>query len=673
MTASDAPTASHRLRSAGTRAGRSLAGSAPAAAPGLVLTALSVTWAVSDGGYDPQTWSWGALVALSLTTACFIVPRGLAVPTATRAVLGLFAGYVAWCYASIAWASSPGDALQGADQALLYLLIIAAAAATRWTPGTVLLTFTTWALSVGAIAVVLLFRFASGTRVPALVIEGRLAAPTGYFNATAALFTMAALTSVALAARRELPGLARGLLLVSACAGLDLAVVDQSRGWLFTLPIVGLAVLLVARDRLRLIAVGIVPAIGTLAIVHRLLAVYRASGDPALTHAAEHAGRPALMILVGVLVVGTVIAWGDRLRGERRPSRVWRVLAEVSLCVVLIVGAVAGGDAATHGHPLSFISRQWNGFSRPETFSAQSHFVDVGSSRYDFWRVSLDAFASHPVLGLGEDNFADYYLVHRHTTEEPSSTHSFELRLLAQTGLVGTLLMAGFVVVAMMMALRMRRRPGLEGALAAIGTLPFLVWLIHGSIDWFWEMPALTGPALGFLIIAGHVSKPSTTGASRRRATGRVSVLRRVLGGIGLAAACTVLGTFFLSQRELSLAASAPTAAAALSNYSTAASLDPLSSVPGRLAGVTALLAGYNAEAQREFSRSIAHEPGAWFSWLGEGLAASALGHRSTAEHAFRHAYLINHSQPVDGIALARVNGPHPLTGTEAMDLLVVR
>ena len=89
----------------------------------------------------------------------------------------------------------------------------------------------------------------------------------------------------------------------------------------------------------------------------------------------------------------------------------------------------------THGHPFRFISRQWNGFSQPESvYSSQSHFADVGSNRYDFWRVSLDAFLAHPIGGLGQDNFADYYVVHRRTAAEPSATHSIELRLLAQTG-----------------------------------------------------------------------------------------------------------------------------------------------------------------------------------------------------------------------------------------------
>ena len=41
------------------------------------------------------------------------------------------------------------------------------------------------------------------------MIEGRLAAPTGYNNASVALFTVLALLATALAVRRELPGVPR--------------------------------------------------------------------------------------------------------------------------------------------------------------------------------------------------------------------------------------------------------------------------------------------------------------------------------------------------------------------------------------------------------------------------------------------------------------------------------
>jgi O-Antigen ligase len=653
--------------------------------PGLLIVGLMLVWAVHDGGYDAETWYWGSLAALGLLAATIVGLRGrLRIGRGSVVALALFAAYVGWCYLSMTWASSPGDALQGANQALLYLLVFAVMILLPWTAEAALAALVVWVVGVGVIGIVLLFRLASGDRVAGLVIEGRLAAPTGYFNSTAALFTIGALTAIALASRRELPGLLRGVMLAFACSGLQLALIVQSRGWLFTLPLVALVSIVLVRGRLRVAAAAVLPILGVLVIIHRLLAVYAAT-SASLDHTSQRAGQPALLICAGVLVLGTVLAWADSLRPDRPLSPVRRRVVGWVLSAAVVIGLLAGGTYATHGHPFHFISRQWTGFSHPETFSTQTHFVDVGSSRYDFWRVSLDAFAAHPIAGLGEDNFGDYYITHRRTLEEPSSTHSFELRLLAQTGVVGFILMTGFLIGALGLAVRARRRAGpLTAAAAGIALLPVVVWLIHGSIDWFWEMPALSGPALGFLGVAGALrpraarvaaaAASEDPAASRRmRPAGRSGAV--LAGIVALLAGVIVLGVPYLSVREVSLGsnAAARDPQAALSDFATASRLNPFSSVPGRLAGVVALNTHRYAIAEGRFQQSIQREPGGWFSWLGAGLAASAMGQRTAADRYFRTAYGINDKQPADIAALQRVFSKDPLTSDEAFNLLVVR
>ncbi len=115
--------------------------------------------------------------------------------------------------------------------------------------------------------------------------------------------------------------------------------------------------------------------------------------------------------------------------------------------VVVAFGAMAAGLwVVSQHHPGSFISREWRGFtSEPTDTATTNHFLEVGSGRYDIWRSAVKAFSAHPLGGLGQDNFGDWYLTHRHTIEEPLWTHSLELRLLASTGIVGFLLFAGFL------------------------------------------------------------------------------------------------------------------------------------------------------------------------------------------------------------------------------------
>lgn len=668
----------------------------PALVPGLLAVGLLLVWAVHNGGYDTETWYWGALAFLGLLAAVASSYRRNRLDRPRIVALGLFGGYVAWCYLSMLWAQSPGDALQGANQALMYLMIFALALILPWTAEAGLAVLVVFASGVGVIGVVLLVRLASADHVVDLFIEGRLAAPTGYENSTAALFTIETLTAIGLAARRELPGMVRGLMLAFACCSLQLALIVQSRGWLFTLPLVALVAIVASDQRLRVAAAAIVPIAGTVVIVHRLLGVYQSSSID-LNQAAVHAGRPAVFICAAAFVLGTLVAWADDLHRGRPLSPRTRRIVGTGLSVAVVLALGVGGVAATHGHPLRFVSREWNGFSHEQTsFSTTSHFGDVGSGRYDFWRVALDAFASHPITGLGEDNFADYYLVHRRTGEEPSWTHSLEMRLLAQTGVVGFALMACFLILALWLAAGVRRGGDrLTRGVAGIALLPVTVWLIHGSIDWFWEMPALSGPALGFLGMAAGLGARSRTPVPAQEpvrgdaepprplrlspvastARGRIADRAPVVAGVlALLGGVIVLGFPYLSAREVSLGsdASATDTSAALSDFALAARLDPLSSVPGRLAGAIALQAGEYAVAQQRFRQSVAREPGGWFSWLGEGLAASALGRREQARRDFAAAYGIDSKQPVTAAALARVDARQPLTSDEAFKLLVV-
>ncbi len=662
--------------------------------PGLLAVALMVLWAVHNGGYDADTWYWGALLLLAMLATVIVgTARGRLrpPPRSARAPLLAFALYVGWSYLSIAWAQSPGDALQGSNRALMYLIVFALIAWLPWTTDGALAALVIFTIGVGVIALVILVRLASADHVARLVIDGRLAAPTGYLNSTAALFTMGSLTAIALAARRELPALARGALIATACATLPLALIGQSRGWLFTLPLVAVAAIAVVGDRLRVAVAALIPIAAVLAPLSRLLDVYKSQPGPALDHAAVRAGHSALLICAAAFVVGTLIGWVEPLvRAPVLSAPRRRALGAVAVAVTL-AGGCSGFIAATHAHPVRFIQRQWHGFSHPSTSASHgSHFAQVGSGRYDFWRVSLDAVLAHPIGGLGQDNFADYYVTRRQTGEEPSWTHSLELRLLAHTGFVGLALFAAFLSTALISALRGIGDSGpLRRAVAGVCLLPLVVWVIHGSVDWFWEIPALTAPALGFLALAGALSgkdRAQSTRLWRRRVlrplpaassalTPPLRTLTLAACALVLVVAALTLGLPYLSVREVSLASDLRQSnpAAALRHLSTAADLNPLSADPARLAGTIALQSGRFGDSEQRFRQAIAREPGGWFSWFGDGLAASALGDSARAHHDFAVAAAINTQQSGIKLALARVYNRRPVTPAEGLQSLVLK
>ncbi len=677
--------------------------------PALVAVALMLVWAIQNGGFDASTWYWGALLLLATFAAVFAgVFRGHLRLSRTSAIaVGLFTGYVAWSYLSMTWAQYPGIALDGSNRALLYLLIFTLLTALPWTKETAVGALLLFAGGVGVVGMVLMVRLASGANVTVLFFGGRLVAPTGYINSTAALFTIDALVCIVLASWRRLAGPVRGLLVAFAAVSLQLATIVQSRGWLFTLPLIALVAIVIVPDRLRVAGAAVIPVIAALIPVRRLLHVYQSGPSDPLRALAIHAGRPALAMCVGAFVLGTLAAWADSLYRGPGLGRAQRRAVGSVLAIIGVAGVLAGGLAVSKGHPFQFISRQWHGFAHAEAVYGSSHFTDVGSGRYDYWRVALHAFEQHPIGGLGQDNFGDYYLTLRHTGEEPSWTHSLELRLLAHTGIVGFLLFGGFLVAAIMAAARTRRHGDADTRLlAAALLLPLVVWLIHGSIDWFWEVPALSGPALGFLGAAGGLGtalgvtpgptvapaesgdappepaemppEPAETPADSPEAPPRrprVPAPVRIATGLVVLACLTVVLAFpYLSAHEVQVAsrASATSSSAALDDLRLAAKLNPLSSDPGRLAGAIALRNGRWTLALRQFRNSLSAEPGGWFSWLGAGLAESALGEPEQAHRDFVVAKHINARQPAVQDALQRVFSKSPLTSDEAFKLLVL-
>src|SRR5437764_109336 len=140
-----------------------LRSNAPALVPGLAGVALMLVWAVHNGGYDADTWYWGALALLALLVATVVMAGGRLRRLSRAEVIAVsaLALYVGWSYLSIAWAASPGDALEGSNRALLYLTLFTLFLVLPWTSGVALTALLTWVVGVGVIAIVLLFRLAS--------------------------------------------------------------------------------------------------------------------------------------------------------------------------------------------------------------------------------------------------------------------------------------------------------------------------------------------------------------------------------------------------------------------------------------------------------------------------------------------------------------------------------
>ena len=240
---------------------------------------------------------------------------------------------------------------------------------------------------------------------------------------------------------------------------------------------------------------------------------------------------------------------------------------------------------------------------------------------------------AHPIGGIGVNNFTVQYVAARHSIEEPSNPHSIEMRVLSQTGLVGAVLFVGFLASALIAGRRKKIDPfrrGLAGSLL----VAFAYWFVHGSIDWFWELPALGAAAFAYLGLAASLAasdepakRPSPRGLSRKL-TPALVVLAAVLGS----ASC--LGPW-LSARDVALA-SPPRVwrqqpARSYRLLDQARALDPLSDWPDLVAGTIAERRHDWPRMQVYFTRALTRNSRSWYARFELGIADSYLRERRQA------------------------------------------
>jgi tetratricopeptide (TPR) repeat protein len=639
------------------------------ALPLVVIAVGTFLWfAAANGGYDPTTWYPGALIVLALVAIGVVTIPAVRPPRiVTVAVLALVA-YAAWSYLSIGWAGQKGDAWDGANRSLLYALSFALFAVWRPRARPAVALLVLFSLGVAVVGLVELLRAASAADPRSMFSEGRLASPSGYMNANVALWFSALWPCVTLGARRELAPWLRGLLVGAGVLLCGLAVLGQSRGWLFTAPVAALLFIAIVPNRVRttLTLALVLGATGT--VTGTLLDVYRAAGTRGFTHAVSSAASSLVAAAVLAGVVAAVAAVADRRAkpSADRDRRARRVLAIAATAAAVLGLAVF---VAEKGSPFTVASRAWHDFkTKPSPIGGASRFTgSLGTHRFDFWRVAWNRFEAAPLVGDGADNFQQAYLADRRSGEAPRYPHSFELRAISQTGIVGAALLVTALWAALAAALAaIRRRSGLGSAAAAAATASFVYWVVHGSIDWFWEFPALGAPAFALLgLAAGLLAPPASPAplpARRRSFVGRAVAAPAVVLALALVPAVS-LGAPWLAEVEQKTAVSTWTTdpAGAFGHLDTAASLNPLSATPRLFGGSIALRLGERARAEGYFRQAIERDPDDAYAHLELGALQAQAGRRSEAIATLSRASQLDPRDDLTRTVLQRVRRGRPV------------
>ncbi len=622
----------------------------------LVAVPLWVWWAVWKGGYPPAVFLVAiGYLALAAAAVYLFVPRPR-LGGASAWALGALAALSAWTLASLLWADDQGAAEVASARQVL--LLASFALPVLWPP-------TARGLLAGVVALPLVALCGAVSALGgaladvSTLIDGRLAGPTGYANASAALMAIGILPALVLGSRREIAVPLRVLSLAAAGALLGTFVLTQSRGGLGALALVLLLAFLFVPGRLRLLIPLVLVALAVGAALDPLLEVRSAAVEGGNVEASLRDAIAALLTSTAVLTALAAIYAAADSRIEVGEKTVRRASAAVAAALggVALIAAVAllasGPDVG------GWVSDRAEDFKTPDYAqleSEPSRFTgDLGSNRYDYWRVSVDVFAEEPLTGSGAGNFIAPYLERRQGEKSTIYAHSIWLGSLAELGAAGLLALVGFVVALSAALARSARRLGSRRWIVAAAALPLAYVLVHGSFDWITAFPVVIAPALALAgAAAGAIPAGSGPPAPGRRSVSLAVVLALALATV-LAAPLLVAAR--LSDRGVTTWPADPSRA--IADLERAADLDPLAAAPYVRLGVVAIELDRPALARRAFDLALERDGSAWYPELQLGLVAAEAGHRERALRHLEVALARNPREPEVRVVLRSVRQGH--------------
>ena len=117
----------------------------------------------------------------------------------------------------------------------------------------------------------------------------------------------------------------------------------------------------------------------------------------------------------------------------------------------------------------------------------------LDSNRYRYWEEAGSTFVEHPLIGIGSGGFQVEWLKVYNRFDASGDAHSLYLETAAELGVVGVGILLLFLGGLAGSVVRLYRADRAAAAGLAAG---LSVWAFHAGLDWDWEMPAVTLPAL---------------------------------------------------------------------------------------------------------------------------------------------------------------------------------
>lgn len=567
---------------------------------GAALPAAALAFAalfLSNGSSQSRLFWIGSAAVIVAAVGWAVRPPAL--PRRAKVFFALFAAFVLWQGASIAWSIEPSRSWDYANRSLVYFAFAAVGA---------LLGGVAFPRLADAAAALLgaLFLWALAAKViPGLYSDyGRLARlryPVGYWNELALLAAASVPIALSLLRRARVAG---ALLLYLA---LVVAVLTYSRVGIVLTVLAALAWL--AFDERRYESIGVLAVAWIVgAVVAGIALLLPGVSDDLQPHdvRVQDGLLFGALLLVGAVVVVLALRYVvTRAVDPRIVRAIAAALGVLAVAAVLLSVVRAGG-------PGDWVSDRWHEFSNPvsaQVGNTVDRFASTSSSnRWRWWQEAWNAFTDHPVDGTGAGTFGLVDRVERDSPLAVLEPHSVPLQFLSELGLVGFLLYGGILVA-------IARRTFVPLGLAVA------VCVLHSYVDIDWDYVAVQGPL--FLVIGALLAGP---------AVARRSWLVGVAAGVCALAAVYSLASPWLADHRLNAAFDSVTSGnvvAARDEARAAHSFNPLAVEPLWLLGALTHDRKYYEQARDlepknpetwyelgAFELRIAHEPRAAYQDL---------------------------------------------------------
>jgi hypothetical protein len=454
--------------------------------------------AFQRGGSQPDdVLRADAILFVTLGVLALVAPWPLIRGRWALVAAASLAGLAVWTGVSIAWARIKIAAVDDTARLALYALAFAVALIAMRSPR--VRRAAPWVL-LGGIAAAAVYGL--GTRLlpatfPAEIFGtagARLTHPITYWNGLGLLTACGTLLGIANAAEPGAPRALRALACTLAVPCGLACYLTLSRG-AFVAAFAGFVVLLLARPRrgTLLAAAAVLVPVGALIVAMR---GFHGVREAPIKGAAEQASQGktfAAIVVAAAVVAGVAFALLHRASLDRDESRVpvrRRTVLAVGIVAAILVGTVA----------ISYASEQTE-----EIGTSAARLSQTKTFRGPYWDVALGAFADHPLTGVGSGSFRVEWRRHSRAPRGANDAHSLYFETLGELGIVGGLLLAAFVaalVAGIAAAARAAPRDPVLPAAAAV----VAAFLVHAAVDWDWELPGVTLPAL--LLAAAALVRP---------------------------------------------------------------------------------------------------------------------------------------------------------------------